>query len=59
MELLRYEDPENEIHYYGLSDNEFFKNKNPKYVFTVENKTIDQAKHDIERLNLKYDRVVE
>lgn len=58
MKLLRYEDPKTEIHYYGLSDSEFFKDKDPKYIFTVKNKTLNQVEHDIEHLNLKYDRVV-
>ena len=61
MKLLRYEDPETLIHYYGLSDNEFFKNKN--HVFIVKENASKQdllnKKQDIKHLNLKYDRVVE
>ena len=59
MKLLRYEDPKTKIHTYGLSDNEFFKDKDPKYIFTVTNRNINQIKHDIKHLNMKYDRVVE
>ena len=59
MKLLRYEDPETEIHYYGMSDNEFFENKDSKYIFVVNNRTLSQIKHDIEHLGMKYDRVVE
>lgn len=59
MKLLRYEDPETLIHYYGMEDNKFFEDKDPKYVFVVTNTTLDQLKHDIKHLDLKYDRVVE
>lgn len=63
MKLLRYEDPETKIHYYGLSNNHWFDDKNPKYVFVVKENAVEQdlfdKKHDIEHLNLEYDRVVE
>ena len=35
MKLLRYEDPKTTIHYYGMSNNKFFKDKKTKYVFIV------------------------
>ena len=62
MKLLRYEDPKNFIHTYGMADNPFFKDKNLRYVFTVkENASLQDLKdkeHDIKHLNLTYDRVV-
>lgn len=57
--LLRYEDRKSGIDYYGLSDNEFFKNKKP--VVVKENATkqdLLDKKHDIKNLNLKYDWVI-
>jgi hypothetical protein len=62
MKLLRYEDPETLIHTYGLSDDKFFNGKDPKYIFVVKENATKQdlvdKKHDIDHLQMKYDRVV-
>ncbi len=62
MKLLRYEDPVEEIHYYGLSDSQFFKDKDPKYIFVVKEDAnmgdLLDKKRDITMLDMKYDRVV-
>lgn len=56
MKLLRYEDPENLIHTYGLANNKFFEGKDSKYIFVVkENATSTDLlykKHDIEHLGM-------
>lgn len=62
MKLLRYEDPETLIHTYGLANNKFFEGKDSKYIFVVkENANMGDLldkKRDIERMHMKYDRVV-
>ena len=58
MKLLRYEDPKTLIHYYGMSDNEFFEDKDPKYIFVVNDRNLSQIKHDIKHLGMQFDRVV-
>lgn len=62
MKLLRYEDPVEEIHYCGLSDSQFFKDKDPKYIFVVKEDDnmgdLLDKKRDITMLDMKYDRVV-
>ena len=62
MDLLRYEDPETLIHTYGLSNNDFFRNKDSKYIFVVKhnatNTDLLYKKHDIEHLGMQFDRVV-
>ena len=32
--------------------------EDPKYIFVVENRNLDQIKHDIEHLGMQFDRVV-
>lgn len=61
MKLLRYENPKDLIHYYYLSNNSKFKNIDQQYVFTVKENANQQdlldLKHDIEKHDMKYDRV--
>ena len=38
--------------------NEFFEDKDPKYIFVVNDRNLSQIKHDIEHLGMQFDRVV-